>query len=574
VGHYRVEVREPDPSLKIRVHADVDKQRVQVVGCYTSIRYSQPGFGTRPILVPFHPSGDVFNQISATIHRFACKMPDPYVSRERDFEAFVKTIVPLMFVELPHDEDVPAFHEWLQQSKYPGSRKLYFKRLYEKLQHFGGEAAFVKSFIKDEGYDEPKNARGINSPSDISKVLLAPIFHAIDEFTYRTKWFVKHTNPRDWPERMEQLFNDDQVFETDFKSMEAHHRGIYSRCVYFWMMHMMRSLTKVRELKDLVSRLVLGRQSVFFRDISVAIDYRMMSGAQWTSSGNAFLNLMVISYLASTTRMPDADIQTRVDWVLHDFRALVEGDDGICAADHFDPNLIKELGLSLTMSKHNDFSDAKFCGVICDRSDHVIVKDPISFLRKFFVLPAKYAQSSDKVKFALLRARALSYKCNFGNSPVIGPVCDHVLSLTRSFQPRYDADVLTWWGMNSIKSAITEKLFLHTAVVPLTTRVVVEQRFGLTIAEQCDIESKFDCVTICPILDLSSHATLDQINHALDFVTINPKAWRLPERKHLSPFINHIVSHGLTCDKRDCSRESSRTTRMYNKRNHVVLDAW
>lgn len=358
-----------------------------------------------PDLAPFFPSlRSVQNEYYASIHRFGCKMP------EIDVRCGVKEYA-IEFIRnvMSPPTTMKSFDEWITESDYPGSRKRYFCELRSKIDFLKRRHLVVESFIKAEGYEEPKNPRGILSYTDETKVVLGPICQAVDKAMFSLDYFVKGRDPKTWPGLLLDRLGENCVICTDFSSFEAHHRGLYADVVKFWFRHMTSKIVGSRHLLRLILAMVGTRNKIVFPCSKVEIDERLMSGALWTSSSNGLLNLMIMSFLVLRTKFPDCP--ARDLWRMREhFRGFVEGDDGICVAEAIPERLIESLGVRLKFEYHKDFSTAGFCSIYCDRSSLECVRDPKKILRSFFYIPIHLQKSRPGTVLSYLRAKALSYK--------------------------------------------------------------------------------------------------------------------------------------------------------------------
>jgi hypothetical protein len=441
-----------------------------------------------PFLIPFVPDReDVVNQMLAATHRFGCKVPRGDGVQMKDFVRYAKAFIRKFFIPLAAEE-IPTVRQWLDESNYSLRRKRYLLRIYEKATVLNAKIVRADAFIKNEGYDIPKAPRAINSPSDLSKVLLGPLMHAIDKKIFALKWFVKGSDPHMWPDRMWELFGNSRVFETDFKSMEAHHQGIYAEILHYWIMHMVRRCGLANCFKRLVSRMVRGTNESVFSKIKTSIPERLMSGAMWTSSANGVLNLLLMSYMTLRTRdriSAPEDLVCIVDQV----KCLVEGDDGIMQDIGMDMSLIKKLGVMLTIDSRSNFSEAHFCGVICDQNERKVLYDPLKFVRNFFCFPVKYVNARDNKNWCLARAKALSYLYNFSSSPVVGPFCHHMCELTRGYDVVSVLSEIDSFKVPYVLSALRQKIWKQAPVISSTSREIVALRFGVSVSRQQELES-------------------------------------------------------------------------------------
>ena len=248
----------------------------RVVAFYPRIRIESIDFPKRPGLVAFIPDPGPVNQITCVIHRFGCEMPEK--KDPLPFVAYAKAFIRKNFKPI-RDDDITTSFEWLSDASYSGSRKRQLMELMSTVRNHDSKFVQNKSFIKFEGYMEPKNARGINSYHDALKLLLGPVCKAIDKSTFSTKWFVKGTDPRDWPKLLSKLFGSSRVRETDFSSFEAHHADEFAEVVAYWIKHMLRGVTIPRVYKRMILRCMLGVNVCKFHNITVRLKQRLMSGA-------------------------------------------------------------------------------------------------------------------------------------------------------------------------------------------------------------------------------------------------------------------------------------------------------
>jgi hypothetical protein len=382
--------------------------------------------------------------------------------------------------------DIPSFDGWLDGTGYPGPRKRYLRRLAARVAHTEVKFAWSLAFIKWEGYSESKQPRAINSPSDESKVILGRYISAVDKLCiFALDYFVKKTNPRDWPKLLADRFGVNKVMETDFSSFEAHHVGVLGDVVYDVYQHCLSGCGMPQTHLELMRQLFLGPNKSVFTTCDVTVNRRLMSGALWTSSANGVLNLLLMSYLNLRTVLGPVDAHTMVENFQDVFIGLCEGDDGICVNRDVPESLIHDLGLKLEFSVAENFGAASFCGNLCDPEDLRITTDPVKFLRNFFLIPQKYLQSSRSVHYALLRAKALSYLYLHKHTPIIGPICMWVCRRTRSHNARFDE---CGWKAEMARGAEREALWHGECVITDRARALMCDRFGIPPNRQLEIE--------------------------------------------------------------------------------------
>lgn len=471
-----------------------------------------------PTLVPIVPDPDApENQVVAMVHRAGREMADPDPAEAQLFKRYAQTFIRTHFEPLTKDE-IPTFKEWLDKTSYNPSRKQGLTDQRKLMIMISEAIVYSESFIKDESYQEGKNSRGINSYTDPTKTIIGPIQHAIDKKTFKSKWFVKGTAPRTWPRKLREAFGTSPVMETDFSSFEAHHHGINAEVVHYWIMHMIRDCGLDNHFKRLVSRMMLGTNVTKFKSVTATIPQRLMSGAMWTSSANGVLNLLFMSYINGRTMFPHATPEWLATNVDEFFVGFVEGDDGICRDNAVDESVIARLGIDLKFETAPHYGAASFCGIVCDPEDDRIVTDPKKVLRSFFSVPRKYMSSGDGVKMGLFRAKALSGKCNFNHAPIVGELYHHVCKKTQHVKGD-TSETIDSRHREFAVLAKSEGLHLVRPEVTLSSRILVERRFGIPIYLQCRLEEQIRSADRVLALDLQGVVNAFDVQYASRFCT-------------------------------------------------------
>jgi hypothetical protein len=226
------------------------------------------------------------------------------------------------------------------------------------------------------------------------------------------------------------------------------------------------------------------------------------------------------------------------------FNGLCEGDDGIFEAVDIDQQLIDDLGILLKLDKYPHYGEASFCGNVCHPTDNAIITDPLKVLRNFFVLSGKYAKARKGKHLALLRAKALSYKCLFNDCPIVGELCDWVCLKTKHVQVSGILPEVDQRKREFIQMALDEKLHLKPANVSMKSRLQMEKCFNVTTAEQMRIESEIRKSTDYLVVDLRLYTQYRDLSHSERFCT----AELLPPliEECIDPQLQLILDQGKT----------------------------
>lgn len=505
-----------------------------------------------PDVVPFYPdTAETRGMIASVCHRFGRAMPARDDATSRDFLLFARRFISTRFIPVC-DTDVMSFEEQLTHSSYTGGRKRALAELAQTICRSDLEHLKNKSFLKHEGHQEPKYPRAINSYTDESKVILLAVCHAIDKATFSTRTkdgrriFVKGTHPRTWPSLLEETLGNEPVTETDFSSFEATHQGVMSDVIHFWFMHMLRNTSLPPRVIRYISTLVRGENVCVFKKITARLPRRLMSGALWTSSSNGVLNLLILSYLCGRTLLPTISPEELADRHEEFFRGHVEGDDAIARDVGVTADLIARMGINLKLERHGHFSEAKFCGIVCDPGEMACVMDPRKILRNFWWLPPRYKHARPSVLMSLHRAKALSYLTLNPHSPIIGPMCHRICELTAGHDVRAISTELEPHKRLLVAAALEERVWEITPCPTPAMRRIVEERFGVSIAQQIDIEGAFARGDGRFVIDLSFLASRDDCVQAANHVHLASPCGLLGlPTPHVPPLIQEIIQRGL-----------------------------
>lgn len=516
VGEFVIKCNEAERNLFVKVNKLARNWNVSNVVAFYPKNHIADKYTGLPIFPPFIPDTQCYqNQVTACIHRFGCRMPQ--LGNASDLFVEYSRIFILRHVRKLKMMEIETAGSWLDHASYPGARKEALRKLIHSQSSYDDDTAACKSFIKWEGYMEPKNPRAINSYSDLSKVILGPLIHAMDKALFSLPFFVKGTNPSEWPDKLHEIFGDLPVMGTDFSSFEAHHRGKYSGIIHFWVMHSLRDLGLEPSTLRLLSKLILGTNTIKFKTCTATIPQRLMSGALWTSSSNSLLNFLMLSFLTSY-KLYGGNVHVMLDNIFS-FKGIFEGDDGLCVASSVDEKLMEEIGLGhgdgkkLKFDFYKNYSTASFCGIVVNSSEGEVITDPIKVIRNFCVLEMKYAASKPSVHLSLLRAKAMSYKYLYGNCPIIGVMCDHYLKLTRSITANAIKSETKHWLLRNVSDEVLRNAWKKPFKASDSSRELMSSVFNIPVATQLEMENVIKTSGDVIHLDISAFMGRAQVEH-------------------------------------------------------------
>lgn len=385
----------------------------------------------------------------------------------------------------------PTFMEWVSLAK---EQEMCANKLYTMF--------LLKCFIKDEGYPEPKMARGIYSRSDFAKVILGPYINlASCEIMKKRPEFIKYVPVRDRPAyiRDRMRFFSNLYRSTDYTSFEAHFTAeLMQDCEMLLFEHVFKNLAGKEVLLKLIRWMKFELPNIcIFKFFTLSIRGKRMSGEMDTSLSNGFSNLMFLYYICHAHGISE-------DRVL----VVVEGDDALCIIfGHIPDDFYAKFGLCVKIDKFENLSEASFCGLVFDEDDVVIIPDIVQTLTELGWTTQKYARCKKSTLKMILRSKALSMLHEYKSCPILTHVGYRLCEITSGIYVRDDF-ILDYFNQYEAPAVIEARNNVDPKVlqtIGMKTRVLVEKLKGITIKDQFTIEEQAMNITIdqpfnCPTL--------------------------------------------------------------------------
>ena len=180
------------------------------------------------------------------------------------------------------------------------------------------------------------------------------------------------------------------------------------------------------------------------------------------------------------------------EYGVKDVMGVVEGDDGLFVGTGSFPGEeeFKKLGLMLKMEKHKSLSEAAFCGLVFDDNDLENIADPFKLMASFGWTTGQYAGAKQSKLRCLLRAKSMSYLCQYPACPVVAEMARYGLRVTRGCDVR---------GVLSKTKNSWDRQFIHyldnfkdeNRPIGMGTRDLMARKFGLSVDDQLRIEAMF-----------------------------------------------------------------------------------
>lgn len=461
---------------------------------------------------PVPDTNDPANMKAGSAKRFCANPPKGCPIRLRRLRRFVRAWVRKNLVPLARDSDI-SYRTWLAGTNYTVARQ---KELIRKIEANPDmklrKNRCVKMFLKDENYPEYKYPRGINARVDEFKCAVGPIFKLIEKELFKLDWFIKKIPVNERPAYiLNKLGHANRFMASDYSSFEAlFTRELMMACEYELYSYMVQDLPGGDEWLQLVREVIMGNNELHNKFFKILIEATRMSGEMNTSLGNSFSNLMFTLFLAEENGCDNVE-------------GVVEGDDGLFTMSGPFPTAkdYESLGLTIKIEEHDNLAKAAFCSLLFDVEDMVNITDPIKVLQSFGWCQSNYAGSSLRRKKELLRCKALSVIYQYNGAPVLMALAKYGLRATHGVRPRPGYQGTCAWERELIAQVLKTKTEIKE--VGMKSRLLVEEKFGLSVEHQLAIEAYLDSLNELQPLQhhlITLHSTHDQEHYYHNYVRV------------------------------------------------------
>jgi len=453
------------------------------------------GCHVQGVSLPHVDHSDTDTVISGVKKRFAVKNLDA----KSDFLLRLKTFVYLWCIQnlipLSPYTDL-SLDSWLEQTGYSRTRINELKKKWADCDGVLTEKNFrVKMFVKDESYTEIKHARLINARSDEFKCATGPTFKAIEQSVFKSDYFIKKIPCKD---RAKYIFKKlyrlgAKYICTDYTAFEAHFVSeLMESCEFVLYDYMTQFLPNRDEFYYYVHHVIGAENYCSSKLVTVTNIQARMSGEMCTSLGNGFSNLMFMLFVCKEAGCTNVD-------------GVVEGDDGLFTMDGPIPTSLDfaRIGLNIKLIVVEDLAKASFCGLVFDTTDLINIADPMKILAQTGFSTQQYVFSKSKVLRGLLKAKAFSLAYQYPGCPIISSFSRYLLRNladdyvyfrrgNTDYTDLLQKEAFTFWLTHA------DVLSVETGI---KTRMLMEQVFGISVADQLHMESYFDNLHGIVVLD-------------------------------------------------------------------------
>lgn len=549
---------------------------------------------------------DKLSTLGSSFKRLAVATPSVSFKLMKKILLFQRKYIFPEFQPLETLDDIDTLR-WIHNINQPYERKRQLLAVYEKITAQGTwqrpgmddeNPLDCESFIKDEPYEALKAHRWINASLDEIKVIFGPIADKAMHILVSHDDFIK-TVPV--VERAKAIHRDlggyDAVGQsTDATSMEDHYARYPSanhspmhRIHNEFMLYLVGAVlpptpliesfeglwykttrhadpelttTIWNSIRDSVS---LG---IFFRHVldgyrrlkmrnfgHVIVNAILCSGEMNTSFKNGCTMRTMVKYAAYDLEKPylkgdPKDCHQQLLRAVRGTKSKHEGDDSLAVypRDRPDDQWWLRHGWVIKVEFVGPINEASFCGLVYDELDLKPVPNIRAALAKFGWTNRRYARSGRGVLMGLLRSKAISMKCEYGDVPVLGAFAHRIINLTRHVKIRKSIiDQMDLYErerfLANVKTFNENQLWQRPPAVGEGTRRLVERLQNIGVSQQLEIERELSVITgpfSVPQLDFDPVWIHNQTRTTTNLKT--PKTLNIPGRLAVTEYLKSKIS--------------------------------
>lgn len=417
-----------------------------------------------------------------------------------------------------HNEDPSAepFRRWIASaSQFPVSKKIKYLQAYLEATDSGhllpaGQLDFRhKAHPKNESYVAGNKAqRAILAGNYQAAVVMGPICDIIGNVFFSTEYTSKKIAETDRPRLAmgrftgKVILNDMSAFEG---SITADIKNLVEQKVFKHFFP---------KYADYIDQYVKSDISVRVDRVSATIPNCRCSGDPQTSLGNSLTNLAsiiaAVLYMRDTTNQP----KQGADEILASLRAWVEGDDSLvdlgCVTS--EPSIpasytraFELMGFATKMELKDFVGDAGYCSMFFNREGILIP----SVAQTLIDFPWNHHPNNNIPYGQLLSLKARSIGACSPGAPILSALYNRYatrnLCISIPFNA-YEAEEYSRQGFSVTPGRGTDMVVtgqgrVEPMAVAAMSRLLFEQKYGVTPTEQIQIEAIIEKKELCKIPD-------------------------------------------------------------------------
>jgi len=444
-------------------------------------------------------------------------------------------------------DQIKTTEDWIEGINHPDSRKQELREEYNRIKDEGvfplpgiqkmwnkkeKDPRVADSFIKDEPYPEEKALRWINASSDTLKVVFGPIVDKCMEQLCEHPSIIKTVPVKDRASYIWETLGGYGVIaqSSDATAMEDH----YAHFSYLGKGQTLSSEPRYRICNDFMLYLcgqipvsydmIKAVKTIFCKTTKHIRDYTLLNRLwskiedcetlksfckniidtyrhlEMKEFGYILVNAILCSGEMNTSLKNTISMYTMCNFAAYDLTegkvkvipTQNEGDDSLAV---YPPGAAptekwwQDWGWVIKVEFVGPINEASFCGLVFDPEVKVSVPDIREALAKFGWTNRRYVGASYKTRMSLLRAKALSMACEYNDVPILGPLSQRLLFLTKG----YNVKQSIIWAENIYKRELLQKYvkmkpWMEQPRIDLRTRELVYKLQNISIDQQLKCE--------------------------------------------------------------------------------------
>lgn len=412
------------------------------------------GLPTQPMLTPFMsafinegyvPLKSKANEERAVAGRVT-EVKTPHMELD-DFTSvcmteFVQRLFPVAMSLHPVDVD-----RVFEQQNRPTQRSILERALFLPIRHIKQKT--VSFFLKSESYSKPADPRIISTMEGTVKYDASRFMYGLADQLASSEWYAFSKTPMEIATKVANICIGavDGVSLSDFSRMDGHIGNILrelDRRVLLTAFHKSHHEDIIIMLKDLVEKQSTGKYGTKFDS-----DQTQCSGDPWTAILNSIRNLFIHFLTRRRTRIGSRYYTADEAFTWLQTSVLVGGDDGIAADVNEKPftKACQSVGqvLDYAYAKRGEFG-VNFLSRYYTKD--VWTGDPnncCDIKRQLIKFHLSAPLDGSVTPIMKLVEKARSFVLTDGNTPIIGPFCKKVMSLSGNTASNVQSQKLQTW---------------------------------------------------------------------------------------------------------------------------------
>lgn len=399
-----------------------------------SVSVRHPNFYVDGVVPPKPSMNDEEMMKGGVLYRIGRERPkqDPKLINElyRFTSNLVRTLIKEGKIET--NVEVPTINEWMETTSYSYKIKEKMKRLANHVNDWEDvnisddfNPHEIRAFVKEEFYLDFKADRSILPRQDLAKMVMGPVFHAIDK-GMKIKGICKSDTPDELRSKFKKIYDsgfNGKIAVTDYTAWEASQTSELIKAVE-WPLYKAMLGSHWDKFKQ-IANILVQQNKIVFRSFVAFIKGTRMSGEMNTSLGNTWMNYVIMKFMAYKNAV--------------NMKSFHVGDDGVVFMDrnqNLNETYFEKLGLEIKLDYVDEVWKADLCKLHYLPSGSV-VRNPDEILGKIGWFSKKFCNARRSTLTDLLVSKAICYLFLLKDCPIVTQICLNLVKVYGISQQRF-----------------------------------------------------------------------------------------------------------------------------------------